>query len=258
MRLPEVIQSPALFALPGVRHGFFTRRGGVSAGVYGSLNVGLGSRDEPSAVAENRRRAANAFDLAPERLATAYQVHSAVAHVAALPWGDARPQGDAVVTDQTGMLCGVLSADCAPVLLADAEGQVVAAAHAGWRGALSGVVESTVAVMEGLGARRARMVAVVGPCIGPDSYEVGSEFLDRFTAEVPGAERFFTAEHAPGRRRFDLPGFVLHRLERAGVQGATWLGRDTYAEPGLFFSHRRAVHRGEDDYGRLLSAIMLS
>lgn len=254
----EIVQAPALFGLAGVHHAFFTRRGGVSTGLYESLNAGPGSRDDPAAVAENRRRAAEHMDLPPEALCTAYQIHSARVVTAASPFGNARPEGDGVVTAQHGVLCGVLSADCAPVLLADATARVVGAAHAGWRGALDGVVESAVAAMEALGARRGRMVAAVGPCIGPASYQVGPEFFDRFVAADPDHDRFFTEADGSGRRRFDLPAFVLGRLKAAGVEGAAWVGRDTYAEPELFFSNRRAAHRGEPDYGRLLSAIMLS
>jgi len=248
---------PSLAALPGVRHAFFTRRGGVSTGVYSSLNVGRGSKDDPGAVAENRRRAAAALDVGVDALLTCYQIHSATAYVADAPWGDARHDGDAVATATPGLICGALAADCAPILLADAEARVVAAAHAGWRGALGGMAQSVVTAMEGLGARADRIVAVVGPCIGPKSYEVGLDFLQAFEAGAPESERFFSAGAAPDKRMFDLPGFVLDRLGRAGVGKAAWIGRDTYAEPDLFFSNRRTVHRGEADYGRLLSAIRL-
>ncbi len=247
-----VLTSPLLADLPGVRHAFFTRRGGVSTGVYESLNVGAGSKDDPAAVAENRARAAAAFDARPERLLTGYQIHSAVAVVASGPWS-ARPEADAVVTATAGLVCGALAADCAPVLIADPDARVVAAAHAGWRGALGGVVEAAVEAMTGLGARPERMSAAVGPCIGPRSYEVGLEFLEAFA----GAERFFRPGGSPDKRLFDLPGYVLSRLGAAGVARAAWIGRDTYAEPDAFFSNRRAVHRKEPDYGRLLSAIMI-
>lgn len=254
---PEFLTSPRLSSATGVRHAFFTRNGGVSGGIYRGLNCGPGSRDDADAVAENRRRAAAAFDVGPERLLTAYQVHSARALTAFEPWGEDRPQGDAVVVGQGGMVCGALSADCAPVLLADPEARVVAAAHAGWRGALGGVVEDAVAAMTLLGARAERIVAAVGPCIGPDSYEVGLEFLQSFTEGVPDAERFFRAGASSDKRLFDLPAYVLDRLARAGVANAEWIGRDTFVEEDLFFSNRRAVHRAEGDYGRLLSAIAL-
>ncbi len=251
-----LITSPLLASLPGVRHGFFTRQGGVSTGVYESLNVGVGSRDDPDAVQENRSRAAAAFGAKPDRLLTCYQIHSALAVVADRPWAE-RPEADAVVSRTPGLMLGALAADCAPVLLADPEARVVAAAHAGWKGALGGVVEAAVDAMTALGAAPGRIVAAVGPCIGPESYEVGLEFLETFARGAPGSQRFFSPGAASDRRQFDLPAFVLSRLEAAGVGEAQWIGRDTYAEPDLFFSNRRALHRGEADYGRLLSAIML-
>lgn len=252
-----VLTAPALSALPGVRHGFFTRQGGVSGGVYASLNAGLGSGDDPAAVLENRLRIAAWFGAERDALLTGYQIHSAIVLAAAGPWGEDRPQGDGVVSATPGVVCGALAADCAPVLLADAGARVVCAVHAGWKGALGGVVASAVAQMESLGARADRIVAAVGPCIGPQSYEVGQEFFDRFAAEAAGSERFFRPAAAPGKVMFDLPGFVLWRLAQAGVQGAAWIGADTYADAERFFSNRRTVHRGEADYGRLLSAITL-
>jgi len=254
----SVVQSALLAPVAGVRHAFFTRQGGVSTGVYDSLNVGRGSRDEPADVAENRRRAAAWFDLPAEALNTCYQVHSAIAVRALEPWGDARPEADGVVADRPGLICGALSADCAPVLFADAEAKIVAACHAGWQGALSGIVAATVEQMVALGADPARMVAAIGPCIGPASYEVGLEFLDRFEAALPGSARFFAAGVADDKRMFDLPGFVLSRLTDAGVGRAEWIGRDTCAEADLFYSNRRAFKQGEPDYGRLLSAISLA
>ncbi|HUO21071.1 MAG TPA: peptidoglycan editing factor PgeF [Caulobacteraceae bacterium] len=252
-----ILRSPLLSEVAGVRHGFFSRRGGVSQGIYQSLNVGLGSKDDPAAVAKNRARAAAAMGAAPEALLTAYQVHSAVAVTVEAPWS-ARPEADAVVTGAPSLVCGALSADCAPVLLADGEAGVVGAAHAGWRGALGGIVEGVVAAMEARGARRGAIVAAVGPCIAQASYEVGLEFLERFAAEAPGSERFFAPGDSPDKRQFDLAGFVLERLAQSGVRRAEWIGRDTVSEEMLFFSNRRAMHRGEGDYGRLLSAISLT
>ncbi len=254
MTLP-ILTSPLLDA-SGVRHAFFTRAGGVSEGDYESLNVGLGSADDPRAVIENRRRCAAHFGA--EGLVTAYQVHSALAVTAQGAWPDDPPQADAVVSATPGVVCGALAADCAPILLVDAQARVAAAAHAGWKGALTGVVEATVARMEGLGASRERLRAAVGPCIGPRSYEVGLEFLERFVAVDPDHGRFFAAGAAPDKRLFDLPGFVLGRLAAAGVETHEWIGHDTCAEPDRFFSNRRAFKQGERDYGRLLSAIMLA
>jgi YfiH family protein len=252
-----VLASPLLAALPGVRHGFFTRQGGVSRGLYASLNVGRGSGDAPADVAENRARAARALDGDPAALVTAYQVHSARAVVAAAPFGPEPPHADALVTRTPGRVCGALAADCAPVLIADPEARVVAAVHAGWRGALGGVVEAAVQAMIAEGAAPERMVAAVGPCIGPTSYEVGMEFFDAFVAASFLNARFFAAGAGPQKRLFDLPAYVLARLAAAGVARAEWIGRDTLTEEAWFFSNRRAVHRGEGDYGRLLSAIML-
>ncbi|MGE5565267.1 MAG: peptidoglycan editing factor PgeF [Parcubacteria group bacterium] len=251
------IQSPLLAKVPGVRHAFFTRKGGVSTGIYDSLNVGRGSRDEAADVAENRRRAANWFGLMPDALNTCYQVHSARALFAEAPWGAYRPQADAVVTTLPMIACGALAADCAPVLIVDPDAPVIAAAHAGWQGALGGVVEAAIEQMTRHGGKVERMIAAVGPCIGPKSYEVGLEFLERFATEQPGSERFFRPAEDDEKRLFDLPAFVLDRLERAGVAEAEWVGHDTCAEEDLFFSNRRAHHRGEGDYGRLLSAIMI-
>lgn len=241
----------------GVRHGFFTRQGGVSTGLYDSLNTGVGSQDEPVAVAENRRRVAAWFGGGPDDLAACYQIHSAVARVAEAGWKGERPEGDASVTAAPGVICAVLTADCAPVLLADAEAGVVGAAHAGWKGALGGIVHSTVAAMEALGARPDRMVAVVGPCIAQSSYEVGADFQERFEHHDPGSGRFFVPGEATDRRLFDLPGFVLWRLEQAGVGEAAWTGEDTRTDAARFFSNRRAFLNGEPDFGRQMSAISL-
>jgi YfiH family protein len=242
--------------LDGVRHGFLGRRGGVSDGVCAGLNVGLGSGDDREAIAENRRRAVAA--VAPgAALVTLHQVHSAEAIPVAAPYAEGdRPRADAMVTDRPGLLLGILTADCAPVLLADREAGVVGAAHAGWKGALGGVVEATVAGMERLGADRARIAAAVGPCIARRSYEVDEAFLRRFAEADPEHERFF-ALGREGHHQFDLEGFVLSRLAASGLARIEALGEDTYSQPDRFFSYRRATHKGEADYGRQISLIAL-
>ena len=252
-----VLQSPLLAAVPGLRHAFFTRQGGVSTGIYDSLNVGRGSKDDAEDVRENRRRCASHMDVEPGALLTCYQIHSTTALTATEPWGEERPQADAVVADRPGLACGALAADCAPILFVDPQARIVAAAHAGWRGALGGVVASTVEAMSKLGADPDRVVACVGPCIGPQSYEVGLEYLAEFEAGAGDVGGFFKPGSGPDKRLFDLPSFVLRRLAEAGVGHAEWIGHDTCAEETLFFSNRRAFKRGESDYGRLLSAIAL-
>ena len=242
----------------GVRHGFFTRQGGTSAGIYEGLNAGLGSSDDPGAVFENRRRIADAMGGRPDDLAACYQIHSAITRVADGAWHGERPEGDAVATATAGVICGVLTADCAPILLSDPKAGVVAAVHAGWKGALGGVIDSAVSAMDALGARPGRTVAVVGPCIAKGSYEVGIDFMERFTRDDPRSERFFAAGIASDKRLFDLPGFVLYRLQQAGVGEAAWTGHDTCADETLFFSNRRAFQRGEPDFGRLMSTIRLA
>lgn len=241
----------------GVRHGFFTRQGGVSIGIYDSLNTGVGSSDDPVAVAENRRRIVAHLGGTPDDLAACYQVHSSIARVADAGWKGDRPEGDATVTATLGVICGILTADCAPILLADADAGVVGAAHAGWKGALDGVIHSTVSAMQALGAQPRRMVAVVGPCIAQASYEVGADFQDRFDHHDPGAARFFAPGPTPEKRQFDLPAFVLWRLGQAGVADAAWTGDDTRVDAARFYSNRRAYLAGEPDFGRLMSAIVL-
>ena len=252
------LASSKLAALPGIKHGFFTRKGGVSTGLYDSLNVGRGSKDDPADVLENRRRAAAWFGATPEALLTCYQIHSARVLVADRPWDDQRPEADGVATETVGLVCGALSADCVPVLLADPQARVVGACHAGWKGALGGVIEAAVAAMEREGASASRIVAAVGPCIGPNSYEVGFDFLETFAAKDAASARFFRPGVSAEKRMFDLPAYALDRLARAGVTNAEWIGHDTCADEALFFSNRRAVKRGEGDYGRLLSAIALT
>jgi hypothetical protein len=243
-------------ALEGVRHGFLGRSGGASQGLCSGLNVGLGSGDDRDSIRENRRRAVAA--VAPgAALVTLHQVHSPDAlHVTAPYPDDARPRADAMVADRPGLLLGILTADCAPVLLADREAGVVAAAHAGWKGALGGVVEATVAAMEQRGARRSRIAAAVGPCIARKSYEVDDAFLRRFAEADPEHERFFSLGRE-GHHQFDLEGFVVARLAAAGLARIEALGEDTYSQPDRFFSYRRATHRGEPDYGRQISLIAL-
>lgn len=246
----EVIASPAL---AGVRHGFLGRRGGVSQGVVAGLNVGLGSDDDMAHVHENRRRAVDA--VAPgHALVTVYQVHSATPAVVTAPFADdARPHADAMVTDQADLVLGIVTADCAPVLLADAKAGVIAAAHAGWKGAVGGVIAATVTAMERLGARRDQIAAAVGPCIAQASYEVDAGFYDRFADDD---RRFFAAGRDEGHWQFDLEGFVALRLRQAGVRTVDTLGLDTYAGD-RFFSYRRATQRREADYGRQMSLIAL-
>jgi len=243
-------------ALDGIPHGFLGRKGGVSQGLIASLNVGLGAGDERAAVRENRRRALAA--VAPgAALVTVHQVHSADAVHAAAPWPDeARPHADALVADRPGLALGIVTADCTPVLLADRAAGVIAAAHAGWKGALGGVIEATLALMERHGADRARIAAAVGPVIARKSYEVDEAFLRRFAEADPANERFFTPGRE-GHHQFDLEAYVLARLAGAGVTRAEALGLDTYADPERFFSYRRATHKGEPTYGRQLSLIAL-
>ena len=251
---PPFLTSP-LLTDAGVAHGFFTREGGVSEGRYGSLNCGPGSRDDPAHVAENRRRVALSLGVAIDRLYTPYQVHSARAATA--PWTRERPQADAVGTSRKGVGCSVLTADCAPVLLADPQAGVIAAVHAGWKGALGGVLEDALRLMLNSGARPERVVAAVGPVIGPASYEVGEDFEAAFLRDDPRSASRFAKAAARDKRRFDLPGYVLDRLARAGVRQSEWIGRDTLAEPETFFSHRRSTLAGEPETGRLISAIAL-
>ncbi|QIE55443.1 peptidoglycan editing factor PgeF [Pikeienuella piscinae] len=235
-------------------HGFFTRAGGVSAGIYAGLNCGPGSRDDPAAVAENR--ALVAAHLGARELLSLHQVHSPDVVVVAAPWAGERPKADAMATRTPGLALGVLTADCAPVLLEDPEAGVIGAAHAGWRGALAGVTDRTIEAMETLGAGRGRISAAIGPVISQRAYEVGPEFMDEFVAEDPETTRFF-AGGAGDRVQFDLPGYLLARLRAAGIAEAAWTGHCTFSDEKRFYSYRRAMHRGEKDYGRLVSVVML-
>jgi YfiH family protein len=243
-------------ALDGVAHGFLGRRGGVSQGLYAGLNVGLGSDDDPATIAENRRLAVEAV-LPSAVLLTPYQIHSADCVTVLAPWDHAlRPHADALVTDRPGLALGILTADCAPVLLADREAGVIGAAHAGWKGAIGGVTDSTLLAMEALGARRDRIVAAVGPCIARASYEVDDGFQRRFEQDDPENERFF-ASGREGHAQFDLEAYVAHCLAIAGVRTVEAMGLDTYADEDRFFSFRRATHRDEPSYGRQISIIGL-
>lgn len=253
-----LITAPALASRSSIRHAFFTRQNGVSDGIYASLNGGLGSSDDPERVHENRRRMAQELRVAPEALISIYQVHSPDAVIVEGPWTGERPKADGMATKVPGIALGITTADCGPVLFADLDAGVIGAAHAGWRGAVTGVLESTVAAMEQLGARRARIVAVLGPTISQAAYEVGPDFIERFTKEAPGHERFLTSGDRPGHAMFDLPGFIGARLETAGIGEFTNLGLCTYSDEERFFSYRRTTHRGEPDYGRLISAIALT
>ncbi|URW75337.1 peptidoglycan editing factor PgeF [Sphingomonas donggukensis] len=251
--IPAPLTAPALAGIP---HGFLGRTGGVSTGAYASLNTGIGSHDDPALVAENRRRAVEAV-VPGARLVGLYQVHGADCVTVLEPFADGiRPQADALVTDRPGLALGILTADCAPVLFADPAAGVIGAAHAGWKGALAGVTDTTLLAMEALGARRDRIVAAIGPCIAQGSYEVDAAFRARFIADQAEADRFF-ADGAAGHAHFDLPGYVAHRLARGGVRTVAITGADTYADEARFFSYRRATHRGEGDAGRQISIIGL-
>ena len=247
----EVIRAAAIGAIP---HGFLGRRGGVSTGVVAGLNVGAGSKDDRESIAENRKRATAAV-LPRARLATVHQIHSAEARYVAEPWPqDERPRADAMVTDRPGLLLGILTADCAPVLLADSKAGIIGAAHAGWRGALAGVTDSAIALMEELGASRARIAAAIGPCIALPSYQVDDAFRDGFVEADPANERFFITAAADGLH-FDLPAYVRHRLIAAGIDEVETIHLDTFSNPDRFYSYRRATHQGEEDYGRQISVI---
>ncbi len=258
MSKPNPITCPVLAAMPNIRHGFFTREGGVSNGLYAGLNCGLGSNDDRDKVVENRTRVTAHLGAAATDVLTLYQVHSADALVVDGPIPrDSRPKADAVVTRVPELAIGVLTADCTPVLFADAKTGVVAAAHAGWKGAIGGVLEATVAAMETLGAARGHITAAIGPTISQRFYEVGPEFEAAFTGKDPAFARFFTTPEG-GRALFDLPGFVGHRLSVLGLAGVVTSAPCTYESESLFFSFRRATHRSEPDYGRQISAIVVT
>ena len=249
--------SPLLSAIPGLRHAFFSREGGVSSGIYAGLNGGLGSNDDPANVAENRRRMAEQMGVGPDRFLSLHQVHSPDAVVATGPWpATTRPRADAIVTRAEDLAIGVTAADCGPILFVDPNARVIGAAHAGWKGALTGIVESTVEAMERLGAERADIVAAIGPLIRQPSYEVGNEFVERFVEADSENALFFIPAAREGHAMFDLAGFIRMRLENAGVLMIDDIGVDTYSDE-RFFSYRRSVHRKEPDYGRHVHAIVL-
>jgi len=254
-----VLQATVLAVLPGIRHAFFTRSGGVSEGVYTSLNGGVGSKDAPEHVAENRARMALALGVEAERFLTPYQIHSPDGVIADQPWSaQARPRADAMVTRQPQLAIGVSTADCGPLLFADAAAGVIGAAHAGWRGAFTGVIEATVAAMEKLGATRANIAAALGPTIRQENYEVGPEFVERFLAADADNARFFADGSRAGHALFDLTGYIAAQVGRTGIVNFEDLALDTYAEPERFYSFRRATHLNEPDYGRHINAIALA
>jgi polyphenol oxidase len=251
------LASPLLSAIPGLRHAFFSREGGVSDGIYAGLNGGLGSNDDPADVAENRRRMAEHMGVPPSHFLGVHQIHSPDAVVATGPWeGASRPRADAIVTRSEGLAIGVTAADCGPILLVDPNARVIGAAHAGWKGALTGIVESTVEAMEKLGAERGGIVAAIGPLIRQSSYEVGNEFVERFVDADSENALFFIPAAREGHAMFDLAGFIRMRLENAGVLMIDDIGVDTYSDE-RFYSYRRSVHRKEPDYGRHVHAIAL-
>jgi polyphenol oxidase len=246
-------------ALAGIRHGFFTRQGGVSSGIYSSLNGGIGSQDSPANVTENRVRMAAAIGVASDRLVTAYQVHSAQVVIVESPWAQqTRPRADAIVTRTRALAIGVTTADCGPILFADPRARVIGAAHAGWRGALTGIIEATVDAMLELGAVRGQIRAAVGPLIRQANYEVGPDLIARFRAEDPASKAFFVPGVRDGHALFDLGGYIAARLMRATIAEVEDLGLCSYADAARFFSYRRASHRGEADYGRHVNAIALT
>jgi YfiH family protein len=252
------VQSSSLASLKCARHAFFTREGGVSEGIYASLNGGQGSYDDPALVKENRRRMATALEIPEHHLITCYQIHSDDAVVATRPWTrDNAPRADAIVTKIPGLAIGVSIADCGPILFADGEAGVIGAAHAGWKGALTGVLEATITKMEELGAGRSRITAAIGPLIRQSNYEVGPEFVARFREADHRNIRYFAPANREHHAMFDLPGYLAMRLKKAGVRTVEDLALDTYSEEKLFFSYRRSIHRGEKDYGRLIAAIAL-
>jgi YfiH family protein len=254
-----MLQAQSLGRLAAIRHGFFDRTGGVSQGIYATLNGGVGSDDAPQNVTENRARMAHALGVPTDRFLTPYQIHSPEVATVDVPWTpDNRPRADALVTATPSLAIGISTADCGPLLFADPQARVIGAAHAGWRGAFTGVIEATVAAMEKLGADRGRIVAALGPVISQPNYEVGAEFVDRFVAADSANARFFAPSTRPGHAMFDLNGYIAHRVERAGIAHFEDLRLCTYADPARFYSFRRTTHLSEPDYGRHINAIALT
>jgi YfiH family protein len=255
--LQPILAAPLM--LDGINHAFFTRQGGASNGIYASLNGGQGSHDDPAAVAVNRERMAGFMGVPSDHLLSCYQIHSADVVTVTTPWSrDQRPKADGMVTNRSGLCLAIATADCGPVLFADFEARVIGACHSGWKGALTGILEATLDGMEALGAKRARIHAVLGPTISARAYEVGPEFVARFLDTNPAFAAFFTPSPKDGHHMFDLPAFIGHRMQRAEVGSFTNLDRCTYGEPELFYSFRRTTHRNEPDYGRLMAAIALT
>jgi polyphenol oxidase len=254
-----MLQATAFVGLKGIRHGFFTRSGGVSQGLYATLNGGVGSKDKPESVTENRKRMAEALGVKPDHLLSAYQIHSPDVVTVDKPWPhDQRPKADAMVTKTPGVALGISTADCGPVLFADSQARVIGAAHAGWRGALTGVLEATIAAMEKLGADRQSMAVALGPMIRQPNYEVGPEFVGRFREADEDNMKFFAPSQRNDHAMFDLAGYAAMRLKRAGITTVEDLNLCTYAEPERFFSYRRMTKLGEADYGRHINAISLA
>lgn len=259
LSLPAPLTAQSLARLPGIRHGFFTREGGLSQGIYASLNCGLGSSDDPDKVGENRRRVAAALASPNAPVVTLYQTHSALAHIVTGAHDHANlPKADAVVTATPGVIAGILTADCCPVLFADPAAKVVAAAHAGWRGAVGGILEATVAEMEQAGADRSRIIAALGPCIGPAAYEVGPEFEAELLELDATNAHFFNKQTPQARPHFNLPAYVQARLGTLNLAGVEEAYECTYENESRFFSYRRSCHRKEPDYGRQISAIVVA
>jgi len=253
------LHAQSLSALDGIRHAFFTREGGVSGGIYASLNSGVGSQDDAAHVAENRARMAKALGVDAERLITAFQIHSPHVVVADEPWSiETRPKADAIVTKTPGLAIGVSTADCGPLLFADAQARVIGAAHAGWRGAFSGVIEGTISAMENLGADRGRITVALGPLIRQSNYEVSQSFVDEFLRADESYARFFAPAPRAQHAMFDLPGFIASRLAQSGIERFEDIGLCTYSDPDRFYSYRRSTHRAEPDYGRHVNAIVLA
>jgi len=250
---------PLIHPKLAVPHGFFTRKGGVSRGIHAGLNCGFGSHDDPAMIKQNRKRVANFLNVSSDNLVTIHQIHSANVILVEKPWSNScTPKGDAMVTSKTGIALGILTADCSPVLFADTINRVIGAAHAGWKGALAGVLEATVETMESQGAKRKNIIALIGPCIAQNSYEVGPEFRATFVDENSDNGHYFRPSVTDNHHHFDLAGFIVHRLKNLALGQCYDLSRDTYTETEYFYSYRRSCHNRESDYGRQISAIAIT